>query len=149
MKDQLAVCWLRRDLRLHDHAALYHALKNHERVLLLFIFDRVILDALEDRRDPRVTFIYNVVLKLQAQLESLGSSLKVAYGFPEQIFTTLLKEFSICHVYAGNDYEPYALQRDQAVAALLQEQGIPFTTYKDHVILEKGEVVKPDKGAYT
>ena len=149
MKDKIAICWLRRDLRLHDHAALYHALKNHERVLLLFIFDRAILDTLEDPRDRRVSFIYNALLHIQAQLAADGSSIKVAYGFPEQVFTTLLNEYSVSHVYAGNDYESYALQRDQAVYALLQQHGIPFITYKDHVIFEKGEVVKPDGCPYT
>lgn len=149
MKDKIAICWLRRDLRLHDHAALYHALKNHEQVLLLFIFDRAILDALEDPRDRRVSFIYAVILKIRKQLAALGSSLKVAYGFPEQVFTSLLNEYSVTHVYACADYEPYALQRDQSVAALLQGQGIPFTTYKDHVLFEKGDVVKPDGSAYT
>ncbi len=28
MKEQICICWLRRDLRLDDNAALYHALKS-------------------------------------------------------------------------------------------------------------------------
>ncbi len=41
-----ALVWLRRDLRLHDHAALHHALRSHQDVWLVFIFDTTILDPL-------------------------------------------------------------------------------------------------------
>ena len=32
----ISICWLRRDLRLRDHAALYHALRRHARVYVGF-----------------------------------------------------------------------------------------------------------------
>ena len=35
----LSIHWFRRDLRLHDNAALYHALKSGLPVLPIFIFD--------------------------------------------------------------------------------------------------------------
>ena len=41
-----ALVWFRRDLRLDDHAALYHALKQARRVYCAFVFDRDILDPL-------------------------------------------------------------------------------------------------------
>jgi len=46
--------WFRRDLRLVDNAALYYALKDAIPVVPLFIFDRNILDKLEDKADRRV-----------------------------------------------------------------------------------------------
>ncbi|MEP6845963.1 MAG: deoxyribodipyrimidine photo-lyase, partial [Panacibacter sp.] len=46
--------WFRRDLRLHDNAALYHALKSNHPVVPVFIFDKNILDDLEDKKDRRV-----------------------------------------------------------------------------------------------
>jgi len=45
--------WFRRDLRVDDNAALYHALKNCRQVFCVFVFDRDILDALP-RVDRRV-----------------------------------------------------------------------------------------------
>ncbi|MFN5005492.1 MAG: deoxyribodipyrimidine photo-lyase, partial [Bacteroidota bacterium] len=41
--------WFRRDLRLQDNAALFHALKENESVLPIFIFDTEILNKLEDK----------------------------------------------------------------------------------------------------
>ena len=40
--------WFRRDLRLHDNAGLLQALRSDRPVLPVFIFDRNILDHLED-----------------------------------------------------------------------------------------------------
>lgn len=49
MQIDAALVWFRRDLRLTDHAALYHALKSARRVYCAFVFDRDILDALPSR----------------------------------------------------------------------------------------------------
>ena len=57
MKEHLTFFWFRRDLRLHDNAGLYHALRSGLPVQPVFIFDRNILDALEDRSARRVVFI--------------------------------------------------------------------------------------------
>lgn len=55
--------WFRRDLRLDDNAALYFALKDKNPVIPIFIFDKHILDKLENREDKRVTFIYEALKK--------------------------------------------------------------------------------------
>ncbi|RYE00856.1 MAG: deoxyribodipyrimidine photo-lyase, partial [Sphingobacteriaceae bacterium] len=57
-KQSINIFWFRRDLRLHDNAGFYRALKSGKPVLPLFIFDTVILDKLDDKDDSRVTFIY-------------------------------------------------------------------------------------------
>jgi len=51
------IFWFRRDLRLHDNAGLYHALKGNYPVVPVFIFDSNILDTLEEKKDGRVEFI--------------------------------------------------------------------------------------------
>ncbi len=56
-KTPVSLFWFRRDLRLDDNAGLYHALKSGNPVLPVFIFDKEILDQLEDKDDARVTFI--------------------------------------------------------------------------------------------
>ena len=54
------IFWFRRDLRLQDNAGLYHALKQDTPVVPVFIFDRNILDELEEREDRRVEFIHSI-----------------------------------------------------------------------------------------
>lgn len=137
--------WFRRDLHLEDNAGLFHALKENDHVLPVFIFDSFILNTLEDKTDARVAFIHNALQHLKDQLEPAGSSLLVLYGDPVQIYTQL----SPAAVYTNNDYEPYAVTRDQAVQQALIKKGIPFKSFKDQVIFEKDEIVKKDGQSYT
>ena len=149
MKPRIQVMWFRRDLRLSDNAALYHALRTGIPVLPVFIFDRNILDQLEDKNDRRVVFIHAAITELQQQLNSMGSSMEVHYGYPKEVYQNLLTQYSIETVFTNHDYEPYAQERDAEIAALLKEHGVGFKTYKDQVIFEKSEVVKDDGKPYT
>ncbi len=143
------IFWFRRDLRLHDNAGLYHALKTAVPVLPLFIFDTNILDELSDAKDARVGFLQKTLSELSAELKTLGSSILIKHGDPLEIWQELLSTYDIQSVFTNRDYEPYARQRDKAVNALLQRNNIPFHTYKDHVIFEQEEVVKDDGKPYT
>lgn len=149
MNTPVTIFWFRRDLRLHDNAGLYEALKSGHPVLPFFIFDRHILDDLTDKQDARVTFIHQTLAALKSELESMGSSLLAYNGTPEEVWPALLGKYNIAEVYTNRDYEPYAVQRDAAVGQILSERNIPFHTFKDHVIFEKGEVLKSDRTPYT
>lgn len=149
MKPAVNIFWFRRDLRLHDNAGLYHALKDGKPVVPVFIFDRNILDELEDRTDRRVEFIHMALQEMQQQLLKMGSTMDVRYGFPEDIYKQLLQEYTIERVFTNHDYEPYAIKRDTAIAQQLQAAGVTFHSFKDQVLFEKNEVLKDDGKPYT
>ncbi len=148
-KKNINIFWFRRDLRLHDNAGLYHALKSGLPVLALFIFDRDILDKLEDKDDARVTFIHRALTDLNQELQKHGSSILVKYNFPGKAWEETLNEYNIANVYTNHDYEPYARRRDDKLNYLFAEKNIGFHTFKDQVIFEKNEVIKDDGKPYT
>lgn len=139
--EKICIFWFRRDLRLEDNTALYYAYTQEKNVLPIFIFDREILDDLEDKSDARVTFIHQQVSRISQELSQFGSSLLVKYGKPLEVFEELTNSYNISTVYTNRDYEPYATSRDTAVANLLKLQGIQFLDFKDQVIFEKEEIV--------
>lgn len=149
MKDSIAIHWIRRDLRIEDNHALSKAIASGKRVLCIFIFDRLILDKLEDRSDKRLTFIHLTLQNINRQLQEQGSSLRTYYGEPNQVWQDILGEYAVTDVYCNRDYEPYAQQRDRAVHEFLSDKGINMHGYKDHVIFEKQEVTKDDGLPYT
>jgi len=141
--------WFRRDLRIYDNAGLYHALKGEFPVIPIFIFDKIILDKLENKNDKRVEFIRDTLIEIQDELLKKNTSLEVYYGTPENVFKKLLKEYDVQIVYTNRDYEPYAITRDELIKELLAKKNIGFKDYKDQVIFEKNEVLKDDGKPYT
>lgn len=139
-----ALCWLRRDLRLTDHAPLALACQEADEVAVAFVFDSQILGELKDRDDRRVTFIHRSLEELDAKLRRLGSRLIVLHGDPVVEIPQLAKELGADLVVAGRDYEPYAKTRDSAVEALVPR----FELVKDHVIFEGDEIVSQSGGHF-
>ena len=153
MKAPVFIFWFRRDLRFEDNVGLYHALYQAKlqglNVIPVFIFDKNILDKLEDKKDRRVDFIHRTILSMQEQLVANGKSMLVEYGKPLDVIANLTKQYNIASVYTNHDYEPLAMERDAQIKTLLDEKGISFQTYKDQVIFEKEEVIKDDGKPYT
>lgn len=142
-----SLCWIRRDLRLHDHVALSHALDSGE-TTLVFVFDTHILNKLSDKHDRRVTFIYQSLQEMEKVLQKHGSSLLVLYGNPEEEIPKLASELKVKNVFCNRDYEPYAKTRDLKVAKKLSLIGINFDQFKDSVVYEKQEVLTNNFGIY-
>ena len=143
----MTIFWFRRDLRLYDNTALFHALQSSTNVLPIFIFDETILNQLA-KDDARVTFIHQQLEKIQHQLQEIGKSLAIFYGKPIDVFTKLLSENSVKQVFANHDYEPNARKRDLEIYHLLKSNSIEFKTCKDQVIFEKSDIVKDDATPY-
>lgn len=149
LKEPLTIFWFRRDLRLHDNHGFYHSLRSKHPVLTVFIFDSNILNDLAEKKDARVSFIYQSVRTLQEELHRRGSSMLVLKDSPLNAFKKICSNYSVSAVYANHDFEPYAIDRDRTVKKYLQSKQILFVTFKDQVIFEKSEVVKHDGSPYT
>ncbi len=147
-----ALVWFRRDLRVEDQAALFHALKSARRVWCAFIFDRAILDALP-HADRRVEFIRDGVQELDAQLRALtsepGGGLIVRQGVAADELPRLAQQLHVQAVYANHDDEPEALARDRQVRGALADAGIALHTGKDHVVFERSELLTGGGSPYS
>jgi len=145
---EVSVFWFRRDLRIDDNAGLWKALKSGQPVLPIFIFDRNILDKLEERSDARVSFIHQSITAINSQLKEYGSALHVFYSTPIEVMQDLIQKYEVKSVFLNRDYEPYAKERDQQVYDFWKARGVDVIGAKDHVIFEKDEVVKGDGTPY-
>ncbi|WP_313952064.1 deoxyribodipyrimidine photo-lyase [Accumulibacter sp.] len=133
--------WFRRDLRDTDHAALGEALRRGRRVHCAFIFEREILDALEQRSDRRVEFIGASLVELDTALRQRGGALLVRHGWAAAEIPQLAKELGVSAVFVNRDYEPQAKRRDAAVRDALAADGIAFESFKDQAVLDGDEVL--------
>lgn len=143
-----AYFWFRRDLRLDDNTALFHALNENESVQCIFIFDDNILEELP-KDDARVSFIHSELEKIHHQLREFGSSLQVEIGKPSKVWEKLISSEDISAIYTNKDYEPYARKRDGEIHDLAVQNNIEFKRFKDQVIYEENDVLKKDGKPYT
>jgi deoxyribodipyrimidine photo-lyase len=145
----ITIFWFRRDLRLSDNAGLFNALKGSASVLPLFIFDDEILINLDNKSDPRVTFIYKTVCDLKIQVQAMGSDLLVRKGQTLEVFKSLFENYKIEAVYTNNDYEPAAIRRDKLIANFVHSRGATFKSFKDQTLFEKDEILTGTNKAYS
>jgi len=131
-----ALCWIRRDLRLHDHVALAMATTAAREVAVVFVYDTVILDALPDKADRRVSFIHQSLDEVDKGLREHGSRLVAVLGDPVVEIPRLARAWEAEAVFASHDDDPYALARDARVGA-----EVDLVTVKDHVVFERQEVL--------
>lgn len=144
-----SIFWFRRDLRLDDNKGLSEALKSGEKVIPIFIFDKEILDQLEDKYDRRVDYIHQALEKINEALHDSGSALLTFHGKPMEIFKKLIKDYDIQTVFTNRDYEPSAIKRDDEIRKFLKTKEVEFLDFKDQIIFEKGEVLKDNNEPYT
>ncbi len=143
--------WFRRDLRCHDNAALYHALKSCKRVWCVFVFDTDILQPLLERglaADRRVEFIRESLVELNNTLAQWGMAeerrdvgLMVMHGPAVDCITRAATSLGVQAVFCNHDDEPTAKTRDAKALGELAHAGILLKGYKDHVIFERREVL--------
>jgi deoxyribodipyrimidine photo-lyase len=145
---KISIFWFRRDLRLDDNSGLTAALESGNPVLPVFIFDTNIIEELP-ADDPRINFIYKLLLSINEVLKKSGSSLQILKGDPATVWKKLINTYDIDAVYINKDYEPYAIKRDNAVESILKQKHIPLLKFKDQVIFEESEIFKPDNKPYT
>ncbi|MFT5253351.1 MAG: deoxyribodipyrimidine photo-lyase, partial [Flavobacteriales bacterium] len=93
-KQEVTFFWFRRDLRLDDNVGLFQALQSEYPVIPIFIFDDLILDSLP-KNDPRVSFIYESLSKINSKLQETGNSLLIKKGKTIEVFESLTQEYNV------------------------------------------------------
>jgi deoxyribodipyrimidine photo-lyase len=145
---KINIFWFRRDLRLEDNTALNIALSSGLPILPVFIFDTNITDELPGD-DSRISFIHETLSGINKNLQKSGSSIFSLKGNPEEKWKELISSFDINAVYINKDYEPYAIKRDKTIEELLGRNRIKLLRFRDQVIFEGDEILKPDSNPYT
>jgi deoxyribodipyrimidine photo-lyase len=135
-----SLCWIRRDLRIHDHYALSEALRLYDECYLVFIFDEHILKQLKNKQDSRITFIFDSLKEIEKELQKIGSSLLIRFGNPLDVIPQIISDYKLDALLYNRDYEPYAKKRDEKIKKILLAKNIHVSSYKDHVFFESSEI---------
>ena len=130
-----AVVWLRRDLRLHDNAALMAALETGLALTVLYVDDQK--NAGEWRLGgASAAWLYKSLASLDLSLQKLGAKLLIRRGDSGAVLAELCQEVSATHVFWHRLYEPDVVARDTAIKTQLKAQGIVAESYSGHLLNE-------------
>ena len=143
-----AVVWFRRDLRIFDHPALAAALRDHERVVPVFVLDRRLIDG----RFPspgRTQFLLDSLDGLRGTLRDRGGDLLVRHGEPESVLPALAGETGATDVFFASDVSPFAMSRDARVEAALRACGLNPRRTPGNFVADVGRPRTPDGRPYS
>ena len=132
------VVWMRRGLRVQDHAPLWHAIRDAEEVV------PVVCLRDEDRyrmATPRRRFLRSALTDLDANLRRSGSRLFVRLGRPQEEIPAAALAHRADAVYTTGVYDTASLESDRRIAASLKRQGSAWVMLKDTVLFEGKEIL--------
>ncbi len=147
MKKSLFI--FRRDLRIHDNTALNEALKNSNKVIPIFIFDKRQLIKNSYRSDNCVQFMLESLDDLEEQLKLQKAKLYYFNGVAEDVVNDLIKKESINAVFLNKDYTPFSIKRDKKIETVCKDKGVEFFSYDDLLLTVPGTVFSGKGTPYT
>jgi deoxyribodipyrimidine photo-lyase len=142
-----ALVWLRRDLRLADHAALAAACAAHERVLPVYIHS----PQEEGDWPPGAASRWWLHLSLQALAGALarrGGQLYLAAGDTLDELNRLIARSGAGAVYWTRCYEPALIERDSRLKSDLRRRGIVAESQPGNLLLEPWRISGSQRGPY-
>ncbi len=138
-----SIVWFRRDLRLEDNPAWSAATASADRVLALFVMDRVCLDT---AGPLRLDLMAAHLGALDRSLRRRGGSLLVRSGDPAAVVADVAASVGASRVHLNADVSGYSQRRDRAVADRLTAAGVAVQAHWGSLVHRPGTVVSPTTG---
>ncbi len=140
------IVWLRRDLRLDDHAALGAAAQCCERITCAFVLDPAELRS-ERTGAPIVQFFFDSLTALRTELRALGSDLALLEGEAAAELVRFGRRTNAEAVFYNADTDPAMRARDVQVTAALEATGVRVEA-ADDLVYASADAVLPERGRF-
>lgn len=135
MKNQpINIVWLKRDLRLKDHAPLKAAAESDHPCLLVYLYEPSLINDLHyDVRHWR--FVWESLVSMMETLSDHDIELLVAHEESEDFFAMISKEYDIETVYSHEETGiDLTYQRDLAMKEWFASRGIEWKEYQTNAV---------------
>lgn len=150
MKKAVNIVWLKRDLRLTDHAPLYAAEEAPEDYIILYIFETSLL-ASPDYSLRHQQFLFHGIQELNKTLSSLNRRIEVFQAEAREVFDWLESCFDIKHVFSHSESGTQnTWDRDKNMHRYFNKNGIAWTEFqRDGILRGVNNRLGWDKAWYT
>ena len=132
--------WFRRDLRVTDNTALWHASNKGDEIIPVYILSR--WKSHHPWTGPnRQEFLCGCLESLSKNLEAVGGRLILRAGAPVQELEKLVRETHAAAIYFNRGTDSYSVKVQQQLEILSEKLQIEVFGYKDTTIFEPNEVL--------
>ena len=139
----------RRDLRIDDNMALYHATHECDNVYTCFIFTPEQVSQINPyKSDNAIQFMIESLEDLAADIRSAGGGLTTFYGKNKKVIRELIEVLKIDAVYFNRDYTPYAILRDDEISKMCNKMEVKCAMYQDYYLYEPGTITSKSGTIY-
>ncbi|MBV9106756.1 MAG: deoxyribodipyrimidine photo-lyase [Verrucomicrobia bacterium] len=132
--------WFRRDLRITDNTALWHACNESDEIIPVYI-----LSTWKKRHSwtgpNRQEFLCGCLESLSRNLEAIGGRLILRAGDPVQELEKLIHETHADRIYFNRGTDPYSIEVQQQLEQVSEKLNIQTFSYKDTTIFDPNEVL--------
>ncbi|MFQ3575718.1 MAG: FAD-binding domain-containing protein [Cytophagales bacterium] len=133
-KESIQVVWLKKDLRLHDHAAFHYACQQSLKTLIIYLFEPNIINN-PDYDQRHYQFIVESIHDMNSQLEKHQHQVNVLNFDALDAFKMIQEKFQIklliSHVETGNFV---SFKRDLLIKDWCAQQQVPWIELKQHPV---------------
>ena len=140
----IALLWLRRDLRVHDHPALLAAAEADALVPVFCLDDRLLHG--RHASGPRTQFLLESLADLDRSLRERGSGLVVRHGSPEQELVSLARATGAHALHFTADAGPFARARDERVREAMRAAGIESRAHAGAFVADDLTAIRTREG---
>jgi deoxyribodipyrimidine photo-lyase len=141
----VALVWLRRDLRVHDHPALQAARQSADDVVPVFCLDDRLLHG-RHASGPRTQFLLECLTDVDAALRARGGALVIRRGAPHTQLPALARELDATVVHLSADASPFARARDARVVHALDNAGIQAHAHPGLFVVDDPDAIRTQAG---
>jgi deoxyribodipyrimidine photo-lyase len=139
--------WFRRDLRVTDNTAFWHACNDAEEIIPVYILSRW------KHHHPwtgpnRQEFLCGCLESLSKNLEAIGGRLILRAGDPIQELEKLIHETHAKAIFFNRGTDPYSVEVQQQLEKTCEKLEIQICSYTDHTIFEPHELLTKDGGPF-
>lgn len=147
-RERISLVWLKRDLRLHDHAPLAEASRQcaeGAKALAVYVRERDYW-ATDKASEEQWGFVSECLRDLSATLEGIGCRVLITEApSAEIVLESLFDHYEVaellCHQETGNGW---TFDRDKRVLELCGERGIPVREFLQNAVI-RGRQRPPEK----
>ncbi len=122
-KKELAVVWLKRDLRLSDHEALHNALATKKRCLLMYVFEDILFSDFHYSA-RHFDFIKQSIVEMNNQLKLFNTQVLCVKGSVIEALDTLSEQYSIALYSHQETGIGLTFDRDKLVKQWADKNGV-------------------------